>query len=167
MTSARINHAALFDLESDNRKVYKLDVLRVGKVRPGKAPPSHTAINNKEEPPRMTRAMREVKDCLRDATMSLVHSDFTNENDVFAVEQWLLMETAALVAIAATIQMVQKQMRVNATTNLRLPRSPLQLPSVLQDISIGKHSLLRSFCPVEIPYKRHNLITLIMVLANL
>ena len=44
----------------------------------------------------MTRAMREVKDCLRDATMSLVHSGFTNENDVFAVEQWLLMETAAL-----------------------------------------------------------------------
>lgn len=63
---------------------------QVGKVPPGNTPPSpHTAINSKEEQQRMTRAMGEVKDCLREATMSLVHSGFKNQKDVFAVEQWL------------------------------------------------------------------------------
>ena len=74
LTNAKIIRAALFEEEGvDDCKSTKLelDVLRVGKVPPGKAPPSNTAINSKEEPPRMTRAMREVKDCLRDVTMSL------------------------------------------------------------------------------------------------
>ena len=125
----------------------------------------------------MTRAMREVKDCLREATMSLVHSGFTNENDVFAVEQWLLMETAAFDASGSkrkpdndsNNKSKGSKTNVNATPNLRLPRSPLQLPSVLQlqDISIGNHSLLRSLSLVEIPCKWHNVIPLMVVLANL
>ena len=77
MTTARIRLAALFDLESDNTNINMLHVLRVGKVPLGKPPPPHTAINNNEEPPRMTRAMREVKECLREATMSVLHGDET------------------------------------------------------------------------------------------
>ena len=96
LTNARIKHAALFERgEVDNTTVSKLDVLRIGRVKSGKPPPSNTAINNGEEPPRMTRAMREVKDCLREATMSLLDGDEAKKNDVLAVEQWLLMKTTA------------------------------------------------------------------------
>ena len=86
LTNARIKHAALFERgEVDNTTVSKLDVLRIGRVESGKLPPSNTAINYCEEPPRMTRAMREVKDCLREATLSLLDDDETKKNDVLAV----------------------------------------------------------------------------------
>jgi hypothetical protein len=96
LTDARIKHAAIFEEgEVDNSVSSWLSVLRVGRVKSGKPPPSNTAINNGEEPPRMTRAMREVKDCLREATMSLLDGDEAKKNDVLAVEQWLLMKTTA------------------------------------------------------------------------
>ena len=59
LTDARIKRAALFDEGGvDNTKSCKLQVRRVGKAHTGKPPPSNTAINNGEEPPQMTRAMR-------------------------------------------------------------------------------------------------------------
>ncbi len=39
----------------------RMPLLRVGKVRTGKCPPSNTAINSGDEPPRLTHAMRAVK----------------------------------------------------------------------------------------------------------
>ncbi len=69
-------------------------MIRIGRNESGKPPPSNTAINNGEEPPQMARAMREVKDRLREATMSLLDGDETKKNDVLAVEQWLLMKTS-------------------------------------------------------------------------
>ena len=96
LTNARIKHAALFERgEVDDTTVSKLDVLRIGRVESGKPSPSNTAINYGEETPRMTRDMREVKDCLREATISLLDDDETKKNDVLAVEQWLLMKTTA------------------------------------------------------------------------
>ena len=96
LTNARIKHAALFERgEVDDTTISKLDVLRIGRVESGKPPPSNTAINYGDEPPRMTRAMREVKERLREATMSLLDGDETKKNDVLAVEQWLLMKKTA------------------------------------------------------------------------
>ena len=54
LTNAKIIRAALFEEEGVDDCMstkLELDVLRVGKVPPGKAPPSNTAINSKEEPP--------------------------------------------------------------------------------------------------------------------
>ena len=87
LTNARIKRAALFDEGGvDNTKSCKLQVLRVGKVHTGKPPPSNTAINKGEELPRMTQVMREVKECLREATLSLLHGDERKKDDVLAVE---------------------------------------------------------------------------------
>ena len=95
LTNARIEHAALFERgEDENTTVSKLDVIRISRVESGKPPPSNTAINNGVEPPQMARAMREVKDCLREATMSLSDGHETKKNDVLDVEQWLIMKTS-------------------------------------------------------------------------
>ncbi len=65
--------------------------LRVGKVRPGNSPPTNTAINSGIEPPRLTHAMREAKMKFIKATMRLLVIDEAKQEDVFAVERWVLM----------------------------------------------------------------------------
>ena len=68
-----------------------MPLLRVGKVRPGKCPPSNMAINSGDEPPRVTHAMRAVKMKFIEATIRLLVVDEAKHEDVFAVERWVLM----------------------------------------------------------------------------
>jgi len=64
-TDGQINHIAIFDHHDDvvaeGMFTRRMPLLRVGKVRPGKSPPSNTAINRGNEPPRLSHAMRDVK----------------------------------------------------------------------------------------------------------
>ncbi len=71
----------------------RMPLLRVGKVRRGKSPPSNTAINRGDEPPRISHAMRYVKMNLIECTMSLMLVvDDARREDVSAVEQWVMMK---------------------------------------------------------------------------
>lgn len=93
-TDGQINHSAIFDHHDDavaeGTFTRRMPLLRVGKVRPGKSPPSNTAINRGDEPPRITHAMRDVKMMLAEATMSLMLIvDEAKREDVSAVEQWV------------------------------------------------------------------------------
>ena len=94
VTDGFIVHAAVFgDNQCDpgTYKATKMALLRVGKVRPGKCPPSNTAINSGDEPPRVTHAMRAVKMKFIEATIRLLVVDEAKHEDVFAVERWVLM----------------------------------------------------------------------------
>jgi hypothetical protein len=131
LTNARIKHAALFERgEVDNTTVSKLDVLRIGRVESGKLPPSNTAINYGEEPPRMTRAMREVKERLREVTLSLLDDDETKKNDVLAVERWLLMETAAFDASGSKRKYEDDDKSTPTTLPIATPIRGLTGPSI-------------------------------------
>jgi hypothetical protein len=68
-----------------------MPLLRVGKVRPENGPPSNTAINSGIEPPRLTHAMWEVKMKFIKATIRLLVIHEAKQEDVFAVEWWVLM----------------------------------------------------------------------------
>jgi hypothetical protein len=94
VTDGFIVHAAVFgDNQCDpcTYKATKMALLCVGKVRPGKCPPSNTAINSGDEPPRVTHAMRAVKMKFIEATIRLLVVDDVKHEDVFAVEWWVLM----------------------------------------------------------------------------
>jgi hypothetical protein len=94
VTDGFIVHAAVFgDNQCDpgTYKATKMALLRVGKVRPGKCPPSNTAINSGDEPPRVTHAMQAVKMKFIEATIRLLVVDEAKHEDVFAVEWWVLM----------------------------------------------------------------------------
>ncbi len=92
-TDGNISHAAIFEDNQYNPGAYtaRMPLLRMGKVRQGKCPPSNTAINSGDESPRLTHAMQEVKMTFIEATMSLLVVDKTKQEDVLAVEQWVLM----------------------------------------------------------------------------
>jgi hypothetical protein len=72
-TDGQINHSAIFDHHDDavakGTFTRRMPLLRVGKVRPGKSPPSNTAINRGDEPPRISHAMRDAKMMLAEATI--------------------------------------------------------------------------------------------------
>ena len=94
-TDGQINHSAIFDHHDDavaeGMFTRRMPLLRVGKVRPGKSPPSNTAINRGDEPPRLSHAMRDVKMRLIESTMSLLVVNEAEREDVSAVEQWVMM----------------------------------------------------------------------------
>jgi len=92
-TDGRINHSAIFDGHDHPEGTFtlRMPLLRVGKVHPGKSPPSNTAINNDYEPPRISHAMRDVKMRLIESTMSLLVVDAAKREDVSAVERWVMM----------------------------------------------------------------------------
>jgi hypothetical protein len=91
-TDGKIFHAAVFgDNQCDPGTYTRMPLLRVGKVRLGKCPPSNTAINSGDEPPQVTHAMRAVKMKFIEATIRLLVVDEAKHEDVFAVEQWVLM----------------------------------------------------------------------------
>jgi hypothetical protein len=95
VTDGFIVHAAVFgdnnQCDPGTYKATKMALLRVGKVRPGKCPPSNTPINSGDEPPRVTHAMRAVKMKFIEATIRLLVVDEAKHEDVFAVERWVLM----------------------------------------------------------------------------
>jgi len=72
-TDGKIFHAAMFGDNQCDPGTYtaRMPLLRVGKVRPGKCPPSNMAINSGDEPPRVTHAMRAVKIKFIEATIRL------------------------------------------------------------------------------------------------
>ena len=76
-TDGQINHSAIFDHHDDavakGTFTRRMPLLRVGKVRPGKSPPSNTAINRGDEPPRISHAMRDAKMMLAEATISFLY----------------------------------------------------------------------------------------------
>jgi hypothetical protein len=94
LTDARINVTAIERAASTNNQIEKVKkkmwVLRVGQIPAGERPPSNTAINNCQEPPRITRAMRQAKLCLINSTINLL-IDESMILDVVAVEDWVLM----------------------------------------------------------------------------
>ena len=94
LTDARVNVNAIERAASTNNQIEKVKkkmwVLRVGQIPAGERPPSNTAINNCQEPPRITRAMRQAKLCLINSTINLLIDEAKHE-DVFAVERWVLM----------------------------------------------------------------------------
>jgi hypothetical protein len=69
----------------------RMPLLRVGKVRTGKCLPSNMAINSGYEPPRLTHAMQAVKMQFIESTMRLLVVDEAKQEDVVAVERWVLM----------------------------------------------------------------------------
>ncbi len=75
-TDGQINHSVIFDHHDDavaeGMFTRRMPLLRVGKVCPGKSPPSNTAINRGDEPPQLSHAMRDVKMRLIKSTMSLL-----------------------------------------------------------------------------------------------
>jgi len=87
-TDGQINHSAIFDHHDDavaeGMFTRRMPLLRVGKVRPGKSPPSNTAINRGDEPPRLSHAMRDVKMRLIESTTSLLVVDEAEQEDVSA-----------------------------------------------------------------------------------
>jgi hypothetical protein len=92
-TDGKISHAAIFEDNQYDPGAYtaRMPLLRMRIVRRGKCPPSNTAINSGDEPLQQTHAMQEVKMTLIEATMSLLVVDETKQEDVLAVEQWVLM----------------------------------------------------------------------------
>ena len=95
-TDGGIKRGAIFD-DLDGAAaagmIPKFPLLCVGKVRPGKSPPSNTAINRGDEPPRISHTMRDVKMNLIECTMSLMLVvDDAKREDVSAVEQWIMMK---------------------------------------------------------------------------
>jgi hypothetical protein len=92
-TDGKISHAAIFEDNQYDLGAYtaRMPLLRMGKVCQGKCPPSNTAINSGDEQLRLTHAMREVKMTFIEATMSLLIVDKTKQEDISAVEQWVLM----------------------------------------------------------------------------
>jgi hypothetical protein len=103
LTDARINTKAIeratgmIQNTTTNpiEKVKKMWVLRVGKISAGEKPPSNTAINNCQEPPRITRAMRHVKLHLIHLTIKLCLIDDLMMQDVVAVKDWVLMRSTS------------------------------------------------------------------------
>ncbi len=87
----------------------RLPLLRVGKVRLGKSPPSNTAINSDNEPPRLSHAMCDVKMRLIESTMSLLVIDEAKREDVSAVEQWVLTLTVMAPYLAPLFLSFQKK----------------------------------------------------------
>ncbi len=64
-------------------------VLRVGQNSAGENPPSNTAINNCQEPPQITHAMRQAK-------FHLIHLTIESMmQDVVAVEDWVLTRSTS------------------------------------------------------------------------
>jgi len=98
LTDARINVNAIERAASTNNQIEKVKkkmwVLRVGQIPAGERPPSNTAINNCQEPPRITRAMRQAKLCLINSTINLL-IDESMILDVVAVEDWVLMRATS------------------------------------------------------------------------
>ena len=94
LTDARINVNAIERAASTNNQIEKVKkkmwVLRVGQIPAGERPPSNTAINNCQEPLRITRAMRQAKLCLINSTINLL-IDESMVLDVVAVEDWVVM----------------------------------------------------------------------------
>jgi len=94
-TDGQINHSAIFDHRDDavaeGMFTRRMPLHRVGKVRLGKSPPSNTAINRGDEPPRLSHAMRDVKMRLIESTTSLLVVNEAEREDVSAVEQWVMM----------------------------------------------------------------------------
>jgi hypothetical protein len=92
LTDGKIFHAAMFgDNQCDPGTYTRMPLLRVGKVHPRKCPPSNTAINSGDEPPRVTHAMRAVKMKFIEATIRLLVVDEAKHDVVFAVERWVFM----------------------------------------------------------------------------
>ena len=73
-TDCAIKRSAIFDGIDDavGMLAIRMPLLRVGKVRLGKCPPSNTAMNNGNEPPWLSHAMHDVKMRLIESTMSLL-----------------------------------------------------------------------------------------------
>ncbi len=93
---AKIYHRAIFDdthQDQDDMGTYtaRMPLFRMGKFCLGKCPPLNTAINSSNESPQITHAMQKVKINLIKATMRLLVVNKTKQEDVLAVEQWIIM----------------------------------------------------------------------------
>ena len=84
-TDGQINHSAFFghhdNAVAEGTLTQRMPLLCIGKVHSGKSPPSNTAINRGDEPPRITHAMRNVKMRLVEATMSLWCLSLMRQNE--------------------------------------------------------------------------------------
>jgi hypothetical protein len=105
-TSGRINIGAIDGVTTNNkRESAKLAMLRVGKVRSHDDAPQCTAINHREEPPRMTAGMRTAKLTLNEDIRRnnlMCYTDVSKMVDVYAVVDWVLMEERGVATPDAT-----------------------------------------------------------------
>jgi len=127
-TDGKINHSAIFDDHDDSAGTctVRMPLLRVGKVRPGKSPPSNTSINSGDQPPRISHAMRDVKMRLIKATMNLIVVDQAKREDVSAVEQRVLMQQNAVTVVNVRGSKCQP----NETPTTTPPSTPsMRMPS--------------------------------------
>ena len=102
LTNARLNlkaiERAMWISASTNNPIEKVKkkmwVLRVGQISTGERPPSNTAINNYQEPPRITRALRHTKLFLINLTINM-WIDESMMLDVVSNEGWVLMRATS------------------------------------------------------------------------
>ena len=127
-TGGAIKCSAIFDGIDDavGMLAIRMPLLRVGKVRLGKCPPSNTAINNGNEPPRQSHAIRDVKMRLIESTMSLLVVDEAKQEDVSAVDQWVLMleNTVTVVNVCGSKRKHGDNGQPNETPTFTQPSTP-------------------------------------------
>ena len=98
LTDGAIKRSASFDGIDDavGTLAIRMPLLRVDKVCPGKCLPSNTAINNGNEPPWLSHAMRDVKMWLIESTVSLLVVDQVKQRSCWNVPQIRIKNSSSI-----------------------------------------------------------------------